>query len=39
MANADFVSRSEFDKFKEDVRQTIKNMRKPKDTNEVKNNA
>ena len=35
----DYVSRSEFDKFKEDVRQTIKNMRKPKDTNEVKNNA
>lgn len=35
----DYVSRSEFDKFKEDVRQTIKNMRKPKDTNEVKNNG
>lgn len=35
----DYVSRSEFDKFKEDIRQTIKNMRKPKDTNEVKNNG
>ena len=35
----DYVSRSEFDKFKEDVRQTIKSMRKPKDAAEVKNNA
>jgi DNA-binding response OmpR family regulator len=34
----DYVSRSEFDKFKEDVRQTIKNMRKPKN-DEVKNNG
>ena len=35
----DYVSRSEFDKFKEDIRQTIKGMRKPKDSNEVKNNG
>lgn len=34
----DYVSRSEFDKFKEDVRQTIKNMRKPKN-DEVKDNG
>lgn len=35
----DYVSRSEFDKFKEDIRQTIKSMRKPKETSEVKNNG
>ena len=35
----DYVSRSEFDKFKEDIRQAIKGMRKPKDSNEVKNNG
>lgn len=38
-SNTDYVSRSEFDKFKEDIRQTIKGMRKPKDSNEVKNNG
>lgn len=38
-SNTDYVSRSEFDKFKEDIRQTIKGMRKPKDNNEVKNNV
>lgn len=38
-SNTDYVSRSEFDRFKEDIRQTIKGMRKPKDSNEVKNNG
>ena len=34
----DYVSRSEFENFREDVRRTIKNMRKPKN-DEVKDNG
>ena len=36
---ADYVSRSEFDEFKENMRRTINGMRKPKNTNEVKDNG
>lgn len=35
----DYVSRSEFDEFKENMRRTINGMRKPKNTNEVKDNG
>lgn len=37
--NGDYVSRTEFDEFKEDMRRTINGMRKPKNSNEVKNNV
>ena len=39
VSSADYVSRSEFDEFKEDMRRTINGMRKPKNSNEVKNNG
>ena len=35
----DYVSRSEFDEFKENMRRTINGMRKPKNANEVKDNG